>query len=219
MMTVDGLRTVFERIDERVRGLIESGKGDSALGVCLRNAWNEYFHQVLSTPAVKGMISHYRAMHKSKKDTRKQKGGMAPLDYMGGQGTTDAVYGRFPVEIGTSPSVVQSLDRFYESPIGRSCNATGGFDAPPQMGGRRSKKQKKQVGGNLLDAVFIGHAPASVPRNFVESTVSTLQGRPILNPPASPVTYTPGSNAVDTKPFDPQAITQMSTLAPVYSGY
>jgi hypothetical protein len=242
MFTVEGLHSAFEKIDDRVRSLIDKGRTESELGRCVEHAWQEFFHRGLSSPAVQGMVRHYQAVYRptgSTRTTRKtQKGGMAPLDYtMGpassalgwqGPGTTDTVYGRFPVEMGATPSVVKSLDRFYESPIGRHCDSTGGYPAPPQAGGKRSghsrktrskRKEKAQHGGGIFDAIFMPHAPTSVPRNVIESGLSAVQGRPIMNPAASPVTYTPSLTTVDPKPFNPTAISEMTSLAPVYQGY
>lgn len=225
MMSVEGLKSAFEKIDVRMRSLVEKGVGDSKLGSCVRNAWSEFFQRELGSPAVQGMIRHYKAMYSPKglRISRKsQRGGMAPLDYTMGPGTTDAVYGRFPVEMGATPSVVQSLDRFFESPIGRSCDSTGGYNAPSQAGGRRRSRRggkRGQRGGGFFDALMMPHAPPSVPRNVIESSLSSIQGRPIVNPAASPVTYTPSITTVEPKAFDPVGISTMSSLAPVYQGY
>jgi hypothetical protein len=220
VFTVEGLHSTFEKIDNRVRCMIERGKTDTVISCCLRKAWQEFFQQDLSNPAVEGMIRHYRSVYspKGRRGTRKsQKGGMAPLDYTMGQGITGAVYGRFPVEIGATPSVVGSLDHFFESPVGRSCDSTGGYPAPPQAGGKR--RSRKQRGGAVFDTFFQGHAPASVPRNIIETGVSTLQGAPISNPSASPIAYTASLRDVGLQPFNPSSIGSMSSLAPVYQGY
>lgn len=235
MFTVEGLHSTFEKIDARVRTMIERGKSDPGLASCIRKAWQEFFQQDLSNPAIQGMIRHYRSVYspKGKRGTRKasratrdehfthQKGGMAPLDFTMGQGITGAVYGRFPVEMGATPSVVGSLDRFFESPIGRSCDSTGGYPAPPQTGGRRNTRRmtRDQQGGGLFDALLQPHAPASVPRNVLETGLSTIQGAPIRNPPATPIAYSASLRDVGTQPFTPSAISSMSSLAPIYQGY
>jgi hypothetical protein len=162
-------------------------------------------------------VSHYRGVHgrgKTRKAGRGQRGGMASLDYTMGQGTTAPVYGRFPVEI-SSPQPLAALDmtRFFESPVGRSCDATGGFPAPAQRGGRRS--DRSQHGGGFLDALYTPHMPASVPRNVAEMAVSTVQGAPISNPPPSPVAahvqlYQPQPHVYDAKAIQP-----ISTIAPL----
>jgi hypothetical protein len=205
--TVEGLHASFGRIDDKVRAMIAKGATDSALMECIRKEWTRQFHMDISAPAVKGMVMHYRVVHPgSKRKTRKQKGGMAPLDWTMGQGTTEHVYGRFPVEMGTSPQVIRSLDlgRFYESRTGRICDSTGGHAAPGQMG------------GGIFDAMLMGKAPASVPHNMVETAVSTVQGAPIANPLASPVSaYIQGSTFAPT-PYDAGSISHISSLAPVY---
>jgi len=147
---------------------------------------------------------------------------MAPVDWMMGQGTTDFTYGRFPVEIGTTPQVLKALDlgRFYESNGSRSCDATGGHAAPgQQMGGRRSRNSRKQHGAGVFDAFVMGHAPASVPRNVMETTVSTVQGHPIMNPQPSPVSANPALAAYVPKPYDTSSISSISSLQSLYKPY
>ena len=212
-VTVEGLHSSFDKIDKKVEGLIAKGATDSNIACCIRKAWSEQFHMSLSAPAVKGMIAHYRAVHKGtgSRKTRKQRGGMAPIDWVLGAGVTDKVYGNFPVEMGTSPMVNAGLDlgRFFESNGGRACNTTGGHPAPGLS----------QAGGGILDSIANGYFFASVPRNIGESIVSTAQGKPILNPVASPVTYTATPPIFFPKPFDAGNLTSIASLAPVYNGY
>lgn len=211
-VTVESLHASFDKIDERVKAMIAKGSTDSELTSCIRKAWTEMFHMSLSAPAVKGMILHYRSVHKGLRKTRKagrsQRGGMAPVDWTMGQGTTDYVYGRFPVEMGTTPQVVRALDlgRFYENRGGRSCDATGGHAAP-------------QKGAGVLDAIMMGHAPASVPRNFLETGVSTVQGAPIRDPNPSPISATSHLASFTPRAYDATAISSISSLAPVYKSY
>ena len=249
MMSVESLHSAFQGLDTKMAKMIAAGRTDSELASCLRREWSTVFHRDLSTPALKGMVSHYRAVHKAtggKRKTRKssaksQRGGMAPMDYVMGQGTTAAVYGQFPVAMYSDPSVIQSLDinRFFESPIGRSCNATGGFDAPTQRGGasaptqlgasvedlkaqQEQEKEKElgsQQGGGFLDALGMGHMPASVPRNFGEIGVSALRGAPIANPISTPVAAAVAPHPVALTPHNATAISTISDLSPVYQSY
>ncbi len=244
-MSVESLHSAFQGLDTKMAKQIAAGRTDSELASCLRREWSTVFHRDLSAPAIKGMVSHYRAVHKSaggKRKTRRsaknQRGGMAPVDYVMGQGTTAAVYGQFPVAMYSEPSVIQSLDmnRFFESPIGRSCNATGGFDAPTQSGGALAQregatvedlkaqqegeaKEKEQQGGGLLDALGMGHMPASVPRNVVEMGVSAVQGAPIANPIRTPVAASVPPHPVALTPYNATAISTISDMSPVYQGY
>lgn len=221
--TVEGLHASFSKIDSKVKAMIAKGATDSEIARCIEKAWSEQFHMGLSMPAVKGLILHYRAVHpsgsSSKRRTRKQRGGMAPVDWTMGQGTTDFTYGRFPVEIGTTPQVLKALDlgRFYESNGSRSCDATGGHAAPgQQMGGKRSGYSRKQRGAGVLDALMMGHAPSSVPLNTMQTTVSTVQGHPTLNPNPSPISATPNLAVYTPRPYDTSSISSISSLASIY---
>lgn len=207
-MSVEGLHASFERIDKKARAQISKGATDSALASCIRHAWDEQFHVPLSGPALKGMVGHYRRLFGSKvRKTRKaQRGGMAPMNWDMGQGVSAAVYGKFPVELGTYDGAVKSLDRFYESPIARSCDSTGG------------KAEPLQTGGGILDAFGMGHPPASAPRNGIEGTVSALQGRATLNPAREPSVSALQMSTYTPTPFSASAHT-ITSMTPIYAAY
>jgi hypothetical protein len=132
---------------------------------------------------------------------------MAPLDYQLGQGSAAVPYGIFPSEMGRVAITALDNERFFESPVGRHCNTTGGEAAPGQKG------------GSLLDSVMNGHAMGSVPRNIFESTVSAVQGAPIFNPNADPTAASWSAAQNPVTAFDTSQIGQYSNLAPVYTGY
>jgi hypothetical protein len=207
-MTVEGLHASFEKLDTKARALVSQGATDSELSKGIHRAWAEQFHAELGSAAVRGLVAHYRAIFKGVNKTRKmrrgQKGGMAAVDWIMGPGTTAPVYGRFPVEMGSSPSALQSMDRFHESQVSRACDSTGGYPAPMQKG------------AGIMDSIFNGYAPASVPRNAIEMTTSAIQGRPIVNPPADPVVSRVPAAVFEPVPYNPQALTQISSLAPIY---
>jgi len=212
--TVESLHASFDKIANKVKSLIQKGSTDSDLACCVRNSWSEQFHTGLSPTALKGMVIHYRAVYdsdkkgKSGRKTRKsQRGGMAPFDWTMGQGTTDHVYGRFPVEMGTSHQVVKALDnsRFVENRGGRSCDTTGGHG--PQMG------------GGVFDAIAMGHAPGSIPRNYIEGAVSSLQGAPIVDPNSSPVRESITLAAHAPRAYDANTLSNISSLTHIYKGY
>jgi hypothetical protein len=213
-MTVESLHASFEKIDAKARALVERGVTDTELGHGIEAAWSSQFHSDLSSAAVRGMVAHYRGMFKGgkRKTRRAQRGGMAPVGWTMGPGTTAAIYGRFPVEMGSSASAVASLDRFYESQISRACDSTGGYPAP----GLTDAKPQPQTGGGFFDSLLNGYAPASVPRNVVEMTASAIQGAPIRNPPADPVVSRAPLASYAPTPFNPQPISQISSMAPIY---
>jgi hypothetical protein len=197
---VEGLHASFEKIDDKVRAMIVKGKSDADLACCIEKAWSEQFHTSISMPAVKGMIMHYRAVHGGRKTrkARSQKGGMAPVGWILGQGNTDYTFGRFPVPM-SDPQVLKafSIDRTYDSSVAQSCD-------------------KPLVGGGFFDSVMAGHAPHSVPRNFVETGVSAVQAAPIQNPHPSPVSGRVEMAAFAQSAYNPAGISNMSSLAPIY---
>jgi hypothetical protein len=205
--TVEKLHSSFSAMDHKIRSVIEKGITDSDLAEHLRDQWSKHFHQDLSDAAAKGMVQHYRAVYgsgKSGRRTRKhrQHGGMAPMNWTLGQGTAAAVYGRFPVDMGTSGGALKALDmnRFYESSISRACDSTGGCAAP------------NQSGGGAYEAFLMGKMPASVPRGVLETAVSTVQGSPISDPPRDPTNATWSVPAYQPVPFN-GSLSNLSSLA------
>jgi hypothetical protein len=228
-LTVESLHASFERIDKKVHALIAKGATDSDLSCCLHKAWMEQFHMPVSGSAVKALIMHYRAVHtgpKGKK-TRKhrQKGGMAPLDYMMGQGLTSQSFGRFPVEMGTTPSVITDLDlgRFYESNAGRSCNTSGGHPALNQRGGRKQRGGADSLfdtlmaPSNIMSTVYNGHAPQSVPINTTQALANTVMGGTPLAPGPSPVAAHVNLSHHVPKPYDTNIVANLSNYASIYT--
>jgi len=213
-VTVEGLHSSFDKIDKKVETLIKKGAPDSEIECCIKKAWKEEFHMSLSVAATKGMVVHYRAVHKSagRKTRKAMKGGMAPVDYVMGQGITDKVYGNFPVEMGTSALVSKGLDlqRFYENPAGRSCDTTGGHPAPGQKG------------GDIWSGFLMGHPLYSVPENAFQATVGTLQGLTPTEaggPSSSPVASSvPRPDSLYT-PYNATALSSIARIAPVYGRY
>jgi hypothetical protein len=206
-MSVEGLHASFERVDKKARAQIMKGATDSALANCIRHAWSEQFHAPLSGAALKGMVGHYRQLYGAKvRKTRKaQKGGMASMDWGMGQGVSAAVYGRFPVEASTYDGAVKSLDRFYENPVMRGCDGTGSKAAP-------------QTGGGLFDAFTMNQAPVSVPRTALTSTITAVQGRADLNPPADAAVPRLQMSEYTPQPF-PVPSHSISSMAPIYNAY
>jgi hypothetical protein len=208
--TIESLQASFEKVDTRAHALIEQGRTDSELAAALMEMWSDQFGTDLSHTAADGLVKHYRALHKGTgRKTRKargrrhQVGGMAPMGWTMGQGITDYTYGRFPAWIGASPQV-DALDRFAENPISRACDATGGAPAPGQ------------TGGSLWSTLGMGHPPTSVPQNVVATVVSTVQGAPMTNPPASPVSATVPVAPYEPRPFQPGELTSIGTMTNLY---
>jgi hypothetical protein len=213
LMTVDSLHASFQKIDTKVRHMIEKGCTDSALNQCISRLWMQHFHHNLSKAATKGMIMHYRSLYKSRK-TRKQKGqkgGMAPLDYSGGQGTTE-IYGRFPVAEGSSSKFVHALGSpaghgTFESSIGTTCTR--------QQGGGILDTASAFIGQNgTVASVGMGHPIQSIPSNTLQNAINAGQGRPSATNP-DPTAPAWKSHVFMPKTFNTEAL-QKFDMSPVY---
>ena len=204
--TIESLQASFEKIDSKARALIEQGRTDSELVAALKDLWVDQFSADLSHVAAIGLVKHYRSVHtsvrKTRKNRRNQKGGMAPMGWTMGQGTTDFTYGRVPVEIGTSAAAVKALDVGFNSSISSSCDSTGSMKS--QMGG-----------GSLLATIGMGHPPTSVPSNILQNVVYTAQGVPSSNT-YDPVRATVPVAPYAPQPFEPGKLTEISDMTGLY---
>lgn len=165
--TVEGLHASFEKIDSKVRTMIETNKSDTELACCIRKAWSEQFHTGISNPAITGMIIHYRAVYgqgrgrgrrtrkNGKHGKKHQSGGMAPLGYETAPGTTASTYGQFYPSIATDAMKGLEIDRLS------TCN---------------SAAEQRQVGGDVSTALGYGHLPFSVPSTSVGGILGALAG-------------------------------------------
>ena len=214
-MSVEALHGAFEKLDRRVVGAIRGGVSDSELAGLIERTWSGLFQHSLSAPATRGLVEHYRAVHgagshagkRRTRRMRRQRGGMAPLDWTLGQGSTAAVYGRFPVEMGVAPKAVAALDlgRFYESQVSRACDSTGGAPAPGQ------------TGGGITDVVGLGHMPTSVPP--LMSRLEVVYGTRDPLPSADPVRAAVPLQNPTPQPFDTSAVSSLSAAGQIYSPF
>jgi len=120
----------------------------------LQKKWHQEFGTELSDLSAKSFVTHYREMRskmsRNRKHTkkakssklRKQRGGIAPLDYVMTPGSQVSVYGRFPVEVDTDPGSIKDLDVYFQNALTLGCGNNNEFwpTVPANMG-------SNQVGG------------------------------------------------------------------------
>lgn len=110
----------------------------------------------------------------------------APLTYSMTPGTTANVYGRFPTEISTDPASIKNLDQFYGSALNRGCGIENSTRLIPanmgsnKVGGRRTRKGRSQLGGDLFQGLSMRGLPApyysTAPPNFMQTTGADWAG-------------------------------------------
>jgi len=241
--SIEGLHASFDRINNKIKMMLDSGKSDADLARAIRTAWSEQFHSILSDTAIHGMVVHFRKIHKGQKGGSTSspipsayhasggsslnqtpqlfefRGGMAPLGAEMSQGTTTPVYGEFPIGFTGSPesgAMVKALDlgRFYESDVGRSCDSTGGQSAPQQTGGSPAPQQ---TGGSFWDALLNGAPLRSVPPNSVELAQDAITATRTGFPSSDPVSGSVALQASNPTPFDVGNVHSFSQLSSVIS--
>ena len=127
----------------------------------LQKKWHALFGTNLTEESAKSFVVHYREMRskstrgrkvnkKSRRSARKQRGGVAPLNYVMTPGADVSVYGRFPVEVNTDPGSIRDLDVYFQDSLTLVCgNKTEFWPTVPanmgsnQVGGRRTNRNRK----------------------------------------------------------------------------
>jgi len=182
----------------------------------LQSKWESLFHMSLPKKSAHSFAEHYRNMKDTRKH-RKQRGGVAPLDYVMTPGSNVGVYGRFPTEIGTDPASIRDLDVYLHDALTMDCGSPSVFPTPPvdmgsnKVGGKRGKKNTRRAlkqrktlrkqrlnrrrtwkarGGNLATSLAMHPYLSSTPPNVFQAATNMWSGNPAPVPfPSSPVVH------------------------------
>jgi hypothetical protein len=180
----------------------------------LQKKWYSLFKTDLDKKAAVGFVEYYRKM---KRQTKKQNGGMAPLEYVMTPGANVSVYGQFPTEIASDPASIRDLDIFFSNALTKDCGNPSQINAFPtpntemgsnQVGGRKRgtrknnrrktlrknrknmRKSYKHRGGSLMTT--LGYHPylATAPPNLIQSGMNMWNGGVTPIPfPSAPTTH------------------------------
>jgi len=141
MRTIASLQTKMKQFDTSARKIVRSNHAEQSL----QTSWKTIFGTSLDTKSAKSFAKYYRAMTSK---TKKQRGGMAPLDYGMAPGLNPGIYGNFPVAINSDPQSIQDLDVYFQSAITKGCGIENSSPTIPEgmgsnMVGGRSRKNKQ----------------------------------------------------------------------------
>ena len=116
--------------------------------------WTSLFDTHLDKKTATSFVQYYRKMKShTRRSSKKQKGGMAPLNYTMTPGANVSVYGRFPVEVDTDPASIRDLDVYFHDALTKDCGnpaQDAAFPRPPsdmgsnQVGGRKSRRVNRR---------------------------------------------------------------------------
>lgn len=152
MTTIDALQKKLTAFDHTARSSIHKKDPEGAL----KDAWHRLFSIELNSTSAKSFAKYYREMN-SKKTTRRNKlsgGGLlspATLDYSMTPGSSVAVYGRFPTEMGSDPEVITNLDVYYQNSLSAGCGTENSSLQVPEgmgsnkVGGKRTRKNTRKT--------------------------------------------------------------------------
>jgi hypothetical protein len=177
-----------------------------------KSAWKRIFNQDLSDASAKSFERYYKNMRSKshRRSTRKQRGGMAPVNYTMTPGLYVEQYGQFPIAVDTDPSSLKELDVYFGDSLPRS--PAGYWPTVPadmgtnKVGGRRrrrtqrrgrrasrTRRDRRQRGGNLLDSLAMRPVPyiGTPYPNMIQSVSNAWSGGTTTIPaPPSPVSHT-----------------------------
>jgi hypothetical protein len=142
--------TTISELQRKLKAFNTFAKKTTGDASALQTKWKSLFSEPLSNTSAITFIKYYRDMRNSaKQTTRKQRGGMAPLNYDMTPGANVSVYGRFPVEVGTDMASIRDLDVYFSNSLTTGCGTeNSSLTVPVEMGsnkvgGGKSRKSRK----------------------------------------------------------------------------
>jgi hypothetical protein len=206
MSTIKELHTKLAQFDTFARAHSENPRD-------LQTTWRALFGNdvALPTNAAKAFATYYKEMRSktgrtlksTRRRSRKQRGGAAPLSYTMTPGAFVDVYGKFPVEVGTDPASIRDLDVFWQSGLTGTCGQnTAYWPTVPanmgsnQVGGKRQRTIKRRrgrpmKGGNMLESLTYRPVISTAPPNMAQIGYNHVTGVPGFAP-ANPVQHSWG---------------------------
>jgi len=186
--TIPELKRSFDHLDTETRKIIAAPGTQGEKVKRLQKVWMNIFHKSLTKDAAESYLAIKKRSKGTRRATRRQRGGMAPLDYTLRAGI-DGPHGNFPAYVQSGFGVGYPMPGVKES-----CGVT---DSGPHIS---ASLGSNQVGGapgtgpgalmNLATA-FGGYGVLpSIPPSAVQDFQSTLRGQPI-GPSSDPVTNKP----------------------------
>jgi hypothetical protein len=180
--TIPELKRSFDRLDVETQKLVASPGATSQKVAKFQKLWMSIFHKSVSKEAAEAYLAIKRRGKKHNK-TRKQRGGMAPVDYQLRPGI-DGPVGTFPAY---QSAGLAFYDQINQRGQAEECGVKNFTPAVPVSIG------SNQAGGTLgdfLTSATLRPITPSIPASHLENLQTYLQGRP-LPPSSDPVTGNP----------------------------
>ena len=210
--TVQSLRVSLDHIRVYATDLMKTDESMQTKIKKFQSEWRKVFHRKIDT------ISAQAYLNFLKSSPKKQRGGMASLNYTMGPGI-DGVYGQFPkyqvdgLELPHN-SQMDLCGKADMTPPGANTAQFGSVSQNVFKGGKRTRKNRKQRGGMaFLDSVFQRPIASEVPSSIPYDAMASWKG---MTSSASPDPSQPSFSYLTGKnvPFIPGAnISQITRSA------
>jgi hypothetical protein len=178
LSTIPELKRSFDHLDAETQKILVAPGSPLEKVKRFQKVWINIFHKTITKEAAEAYLAIKR---KRRGRTRKQHGGMAPLDYTLRPGI-DGPYGHFP-------SYVQSG---IDHPMPGILEGCGVTNSGPQI----SQSLGTNMVGGAPSLMDVGNAfamrpiTANIPPSVFQDIQSSMKGMP-LGPPSDPVTNKP----------------------------
>jgi len=178
-MTIPEIKTSFDSVEDATYRILREGGTLSEQVKKFQKEWKAIFHRPVRADSAEAYLKIKQDSKKRSNKTRKQRGGMAPLDYATRPGISGN-YGAFLEyqTMGSSPT-----------PSGIAMDADCGVKNISPSAASVAAVQKPQFGGTLSDfthRVLLSSGDKSVPASFKNNFSAALDGQKIAS---SPVAY------------------------------
>jgi hypothetical protein len=179
VMTIPKLRKAFEQIDYKTKHILSKHPVNEESIKEFQTSWKQVFGKDVDTKTAEAYLrlqSKANKHTKGTRKTRKQKGGMAPLDYT----TRPGIEGTH----GTFLPYISSGFKFYNDINNIAMDADCGKQDITPVVSADMGSNKVHSGGRLI--------PSTSPPSILQDTTDMLMGRPLGQSPDPTQTYYKG---------------------------
>jgi len=171
-LTVPQLRKAFEKIDMETRKIIAKHPINESSVLEFQKTWKATFHKTIDDSTAKSYLELQTKSKKQKKkrETRKQRGGSAPVDYMLRPGI-DGTHGNYLPYVSSGLSFYNSINNIA---MDSDC---GKVDITPGISADMGSNKVQFIGGQRM-------IQPSVPPSLLQDVQDSLLSRPLGSSPS-----------------------------------
>jgi len=168
VMTIPQLRKAFETIEQETKKILASKSGKEVSE--FQKLWKSVFHKSLDSKAAEAYLAMSKKAQRTRKGTRKMKGGAAPIDYMLRPGIDSSSYGNYLPYISSGFNFYNDINKIA---MDSDC---GKVDITPSISASMGSN-KALSGGSLSEFLSQRLIGASVPASPLQDLQDSMLGK------------------------------------------